>query len=99
GVGAGLAGVGGGEEADLLVVSDRPRRRAGEPGDVADLQRLVAHGVASISSEIASSIVSEREERDAVRAVASVCFSLGRSIETPAPITEIPARTQRAVCM
>ena len=37
-VGAGLAAAGGGEQADLLVVADRPRRRPGQLRDLADPQ-------------------------------------------------------------
>ena len=37
-VGAGLAAAGGREEADLLVVADRPRRRPGQLRDLADPQ-------------------------------------------------------------
>src|SRR4051794_2533399 len=41
-VGAGLAASRAGQQADLLVVADRPRRRPGQLGDFADPQ-LSAH--------------------------------------------------------
>ena len=74
-VGAGLAAAGDRQQADLLVVADRPRRRAGQLGDVADPQlgagRGSAHGVASISSTIASSIASAAAPAGAAPALGS----------------------------
>src|SRR6201999_3496469 len=61
-----------------------------------DVCSLRAHGVASTSSAIASSITVARGSGDSTGAD---LFSLGRSIETPAPSTETAARIQRAVCM
>src|SRR5262249_13384274 len=93
-VGAALAPADRWQQPDLLVVADRPRGGAGEAGDLADSQ-LGAHGVASISSEIASSTAAKRLDWCRVGSWARSCR--GRNRETPAPSTEVAARTQRAV--
>src|SRR5205085_5457791 len=66
-----LAPLPAGEEADFLVVADRPRRRADALRDLAD--------------------------PDHAYATSRTCA--GRSIDTPAPSSEMPASTHSARCM
>ena len=88
-VGAGLALLLGGEQPDLLVVADRPRRGPGELGDVAD--PVAASRSCRAPGPVAGSSTSAARRSSGRGA--------GRSSETPAPISEVAASTQSAVCM
>src|SRR5262249_5576691 len=76
----------GRQKPDLLVVADGPRRGARQLRQVTDPEpAFLAH--AAIRSVAGS-------------ASATVCVTWrGRRSETPAPISEVAASTQRAVCM
>ncbi len=73
------------EQADLLVVADRPRRRAGELGELADPQRPLG-GRAHAPAPCGSTTV-------------AVPTSFGRAAETAAPTSETAVRHHSAVCM
>src|SRR5689334_8726078 len=80
-----LALLAGGEQSDLLVVADGPGGRPGALGEIADPEGLLAHAATRSSP---TSVAGSR-----------TLTSLGRSRETPAPISEEIASTQSAVCM
>ena len=85
--------VGAGEQADLLVVADRPRRRAGELGDLSDPERLGccrAHAATFSGRGVA-------DARASSSCSAFMCD--GRAALIAAPSSEIPARHHSAVCM
>src|SRR5919107_2669326 len=88
GVGGVRAGVALGarrQQAELLVVADRPRRRARAPGEVADPQPGGGRGRHAAA-------------RSSARATAASSWD-GRSSETTAPTADVAASTHSATCM
>src|SRR3954453_15487397 len=82
------------QEADLLVVADRPWRRARKPGHLPD-----AKGVGDASGAHAGSCAVAAAASRGRAATASAGVWRGRRSETPAPTKDVAASTQRAVCM
>src|SRR5436305_2969695 len=73
------------QQSNLLVVTDGPGRGPGELGQLADAQRLLGGGAHDVAT------------CGSPTAGAALCA--GRAAATTAPISEIPARHHRAVCM
>src|ERR1700683_2224785 len=94
----------GGQQADLLVVADRPGGGAEQARDVADAQALargpIGRRIGNGHARGHRAVAARSSSSASIACAEAVALAwLGRSMHTTAPSSEVAVSTHRAVCM